>query len=205
MATENTIEPIVETEAPVESKAESPVEMAVETETPIESKDEPPVESVIESEPDPAPETPTEHPENIQPAEEKAPEPESVIEVVAENTVPEARSLEQLSDSLSQILITTLDTVKKNLVDHIQSSMIEESASEDAKEPPVVQEVATAASHSAFSVPHPRNPDFVGRISALSQLFGMWNPGQTSQARIAIVGLGGIGYVDSNPCHGTSC
>lgn len=55
-----------------------------------------------------------------------------------------------------------------------------------AKDPPV-------SLSPFFRVPHPRNTEFLGRIPALSQLFGMWNPGHTSQARIAIVGLGGIG------------
>ncbi|RDL39610.1 Uncharacterized protein BP5553_03950 [Venustampulla echinocandica] len=43
-------------------------------------------------------------------------------------------------------------------------------------------------------VPYPRNPDFVGRSAALSQLFSMWKPGR--KGRIAVVGLGGIGKTE---------
>ncbi|KAH6724395.1 hypothetical protein BKA61DRAFT_465109 [Leptodontidium sp. MPI-SDFR-AT-0119] len=104
--------------------------------------------------------------------------------------------MEQLSESLSQILLTTFDTVTKNLVNHVQNSTAEEFTSGDLNEAPVVQDIVASPSPPVFKVPHPRNPDFVGRISALSQLFGMWNPGQISQARIAIVGLGGVGKTE---------
>ncbi|KAH7342537.1 hypothetical protein BKA65DRAFT_457563 [Rhexocercosporidium sp. MPI-PUGE-AT-0058] len=180
MATETIVETIVETIA--------------ESEAPITANDESPVESAGGPPQDPIPDSPPEPPRNAEPEEEKL--SETVAETVTETAAPESHSIDQLSGPLSQILLATFDTVTKSLVDHVQNSKAKESASGDAKDTPVVQEEAALPSPPASQIPHPQNPDFVGRISALSQLFGMWNPGQTSQARIAIVGLGGIGKTE---------
>lgn len=164
---------------------ETITETIIESKIHLETKDEHSVESIAESPQDP--------PQDAELVEEMV--LEAVVEPVTGVRALESRSMEQLSESLSQILLTTFDTVTKNLVNHVQNSTAEEFTSRDLNEAPVVQDIVASPSPLAFKVPHPRNPDFVGRISALSQLFGMWNPGQISQARIAIVGLGGVGYV----------
>ncbi|KAH7419490.1 hypothetical protein BKA64DRAFT_611403 [Cadophora sp. MPI-SDFR-AT-0126] len=138
----------------------------------------------VDSGPDPEPE----------PAPDPATEP--AIGIAKQEPPSTGCITEQLSESLSQILLTTFDTVSKTLIDRVQSSDAEKLEVEDAENTPVSDEEATKPSPPAFKVPHARNPDFLGRISALSQLFGMWNPGQTSQARIAIVGLGGMGKTE---------
>ncbi|KAF8866983.1 hypothetical protein BDZ45DRAFT_180354 [Acephala macrosclerotiorum] len=56
------------------------------------------------------------------------------------------------------------------------------------------QDVIAAPVEAVFSMPYTRSPDFVGRFSILSQLFGLWKPGENG--RIGVVGLGGIGKTE---------
>jgi hypothetical protein len=95
----------------------------------------------------------------------------------------------QLSDAIASFLHTSFDDIAKNLVKRLQDP--------EAEAPPVleIQEAGPSPEPKPgllFNVPQ-RNPDFVGRSASLSQLFGMWKPGQ--KGRIAVVGLGGIGLV----------
>lgn len=112
-------------------------------------------------------------------------------EALADSRSP-AMSQEQLSDAISHILLASLDAATKKLVGRTEVLAEKEVDSLEENHPRVPQPSGTSTP-PIFQVPHSRNPEFVGRIPALSQLFGMWNPGKTSQARIAIVGLGGIG------------
>jgi len=205
MATESVVETIVEQESSIGTKEEEPSpEPAIEPTADAASQSPPqedfedvdiPEEKASEPDSEPAPEPEPE------PGSELGPEPEPVIEAVK----PEPQSpnfiTEQLSGSLSQILLATFDTVSKYMANRAQNSEVEKLDSEDAEDTAVIsEEIAKPSPPNAFKVPHARNPGFVGRISALSQLFGMWNPGHTSQARIAIVGLGGTGLVFFGLC-----
>ncbi|KAI6709067.1 hypothetical protein JHW43_008404 [Diplocarpon mali] len=102
----------------------------------------------------------------------------------------------QLSDAISRIILTSLDAASKTLASRYESNDREETAKFDETETPPTDDPAPCIPTPPLKMPHPRNPDFVGRTTALSRLFGMWNPGQKSQARIAIVGLGGIGKTE---------
>lgn len=66
-------------------------------------------------------------------------------------------------------------------------------AVEKAVEKSVVTEVEHASVESELKFPPPRNPHFVGRSSTLAKFLSLWKPGHKS--RLAVVGLGGIGYV----------
>jgi hypothetical protein len=91
----------------------------------------------------------------------------------------------QLSEAIAEMLSSSFEEFTNNVVSSLQCPAKSTSADVEAQE-------AKAALHpAAFSVPYPRNPNFFGRLSALSQLFGMWKPGE--KGRIAVVGLGGIG------------
>ncbi|EKD19935.1 uncharacterized protein L3040_002384 [Drepanopeziza brunnea f. sp. 'multigermtubi'] len=115
-------------------------------------------------------------------------------EALADSKNP-AMAQEQLSDAISHILLASLEAATKKLVNRNEVSAEKEAGHADTNEFQVPRE-PFLSSPATFKVPHSRNLDFVGRIPALSQLFGMWNPGQTSQARIAIVGLGGVGKTE---------
>jgi hypothetical protein len=96
----------------------------------------------------------------------------------------------QLSEAIAKFLNTSFDDAAKTFIERLQSS--EMRAIQDVE----VQEVEAAAQPApppapTFNVSLPRNPNFVGRSGNLSQLFGMWKPGQKN--RVGIVGLGGIG------------
>jgi len=102
----------------------------------------------------------------------------------------------QLSDAIALFLHTSFDDIGKNLVKRLQAPEAEAPLRVQIKEtdsnlPLPLPEVEPTA-RLLFNVPQ-RNPNFVGRSALLSQLFGMWRPGQ--KGRIAVVGLGGIGSV----------
>ncbi|KAL2075391.1 hypothetical protein VTL71DRAFT_334 [Oculimacula yallundae] len=202
-------EPDQAIESPTKDTPDVEVKPATESDQIIESAagdaTAPSLESLVESDqvvehaaeiaPDSVIEVPIEPSDDSEPAEQ---EPlKATEETVVPASTPEIDSNGKLSDSLSHLIITAFDTATKRLVDqldHVQSAVPEPSI------PEIEEQIVTVEEDSApaliFEVPHPRNPKFVGRTSALSQLFGIWNPGQTSHARIAIAGLGGIGKTE---------
>ncbi|KAK2629382.1 hypothetical protein QTJ16_000202 [Diplocarpon rosae] len=102
----------------------------------------------------------------------------------------------QLSDVVSRIILTSFDAASKTLATRHGSIKREETAKVDEREERSPDDPTPFLPTPPFKMPHSRNPDFVGRTTALSRLFGMWNPGQKSRARIAIVGLGGVGKTE---------
>lgn len=141
--------------------------------------------------PEPTPESsPPEIPRNSDASTESS--PSLNVDAVIGDAIKDQHSIaHQLSDAISQIIFASFDDASKNLASRTQATEVVESATVHAQD--IQLDHSAISSPPAFKVPHQRNSEFVGRIAALSQLFGMWNPGQTSQARIAIVGLGGIG------------
>ncbi|PQE23448.1 hypothetical protein CJF30_00010524 [Rutstroemia sp. NJR-2017a BBW] len=97
--------------------------------------------------------------------------------------------LTKLSEHISQHLNKSLDDAVENL-----SSVRE--AVEKALERSVGAAVETTPRESEFKFLPCRNPNFVGRTSTLSKLLSLWKPDQKS--RLAVVGLGGIGYVSAH-------
>lgn len=104
------------------------------------------------------------------------------------------KSLDQAVDNLS---LRLQDTAKDAIADTREiNSIIEQAireAVEKAIEKSVVTEVEPASIESEFKFPPPRNPNFVGRSSTLAKLLSLWKPNRKS--RLAIIGLGGVGYV----------
>ncbi len=182
--TETVVETATDHTEPIEMVADQPVE------PPPEPAPEPASKPTPESAPEPAPELPPpEVSQNPDASAEQSPS-SSIDNAVGEAIKDQNFITNQLSDAISQILFASFDDASKKLTSRNQAEVLD-STTLDAK---VVQpDHFVISSSPAFKVPHQRNTEFAGRIAALSQLFGMWNPGQTSQARIAIVGLGGIG------------
>lgn len=117
--------------------------------------------------------------------------------------------LTKLSEHVSQHLNKSLDQAVENLSLRLQdtakdaiadtreiNTIIDQAvreAVEKAFEKSVVTEVEPSSIQSEFKSPPPRNSHFVGRSSTLAKLLSLWKPDQKS--RLAVVGLGGIGYV----------
>lgn len=119
-----------------------------------------------------------------------------------EETTPIVASLaSQLSDAIASFLYSSFDDVAKNLVARLQAPEARACLMAQVKEiepgppapppPPEPEPEPESEPEPLFNVPYARNPDFVGRSAQLSQLCGMWKPGQ--KGRIAVAGLGGIG------------
>ncbi|RAL59852.1 hypothetical protein DID88_000481 [Monilinia fructigena] len=116
--------------------------------------------------------------------------------------------LTKLSEHISQYLNKSLDEIVENLSLRLQdtakdaiadtreiNTIIEQAvreAVEKAVEKSVVTEVEPPSTESEFKFPPSRNPNFVGRSSTLAKLLSLWKPVQKS--RLAVVGLGGIGF-----------
>ena len=122
--------------------------------------------------------------------------------MAAEETTPIVTSLAaQLSDAIAAFLQASFDDVAKNLVTRLQAPEAKAAPKLEVKDiepsppppppPPEPEPEPESEPEPLFNVPYARNPDFVGRSSHLSQLFGMWKPGH--KGRIAVAGLGGIG------------
>ncbi|TVY58085.1 Nephrocystin-3 [Lachnellula cervina] len=122
-----------------------------------------------------------------------------------EETTPIVASLaSQLSDAIASFLYSSFDDVAKNLVARLQAPEARACLMAQVKEiepgppapppPPEPEPEPAPEPEPLFNVPYARNPDFVGRSAQLSQLCGMWKPGQ--KGRIAVAGLGGIGKTE---------
>lgn len=101
----------------------------------------------------------------------------------------------QFSEAVATFLYDSLNDATKSLVVRLKTSKNESGDGSPDKEDshtPAHSE-SSEGTMSLFNVPYTRNPNFVGRSAALSKLFAMWKPG--NKGRIAIAGLGGIGYV----------
>ena len=85
----------------------------------------------------------------------------------------------QLSEAITKFL-STFEDLTKVFAERIQKSEISAES-----------QITEVSSDPIFCPPYPRNLDFVGRSDSLSQLFGLWKPGQ--RGRIGVCGLGGIG------------
>jgi hypothetical protein len=85
---------------------------------------------------------------------------------------------------------TDVGDVKKDVGD------VKKDMEEVKKEVIKLQPAPEPVHKPTFDVPHDRNQNFVGRSEELGKLFEMWRPGK--KGRIAVVGLGGVGYVDSS-------
>ena len=99
-----------------------------------------------------------------------------------------------MTESIAKYIFSALDDIMGNLVLRLESADLRDPQKEGGLSKPPPLNLGHSASQfraPAFDVPYSRNPDFVGRFSALSQLFGMWEAG--SKGRIAVAGLGGIG------------
>ncbi|ESZ96138.1 hypothetical protein SBOR_3468 [Sclerotinia borealis F-4128] len=121
--------------------------------------------------------------------------------------------LTKLSEHISQHLNKSLDEAVENLSLKLQdtakdaitdtreiNAIIDQAvreAVEKAVEKSVVTEVEHASTESDFKYPPSRNLNFVGRSSTLAKLLSLRKPDQKS--RLAVVGLGGIGYVPLLP------
>lgn len=119
----------------------------------------------------------------VEPTQQYTP-PEDTPEI-AEGVLDKAATdliAAKLSETIAGILSNSIGDITKTLVDKLETSGSIMSAPENE---------APAPADAIFSVPYTRSPNFVGRFSALSQLFGMWKPGENG--RIGVVGLGGIG------------
>ncbi|TVY27605.1 Nephrocystin-3 [Lachnellula hyalina] len=125
--------------------------------------------------------------------------------MAAEETTPIVTSLAaQLSDAIAAFLHASFDDVAKNLVTRLQAPEAKAAPKLEVKEiepsppppppPPEPEPEPESEPEPLFNVPYARNPDFVGRSSHLSQLFGMWKPGH--KGRISVAGLGGIGKTE---------
>jgi hypothetical protein len=102
-----------------------------------------------------------------------------------------------LDDAVENLSVKLQDTAKDAIADTREiNTIIEQSvreAVEKALERPVGAAVETTPRESEFKFLPRRNPHFVGRTSTLPRLLSLWKPDQKS--RLAVVGLGGIGYV----------
>ncbi len=99
-----------------------------------------------------------------------------------------------LTESIAKYIFSALDDIMGNLVLRLESADLRDLQKDGGLSRPSTLNLGHHASQfrpPPFEVPYSRNPDFAGRFSALSQLFGMWEAG--SQGRIAVAGLGGIG------------
>ncbi|PBP23325.1 hypothetical protein BUE80_DR005892 [Diplocarpon rosae] len=121
---------------------------------------------------------------------------DELFEKPAVDGVIEATVQAQLSDVISRIILTSFDAASKTLASRHGSIERGETAKVDEREEQPVDDPTPFLPTPPLKMPHSRNPDFVGRTTALSRLFAIWNPGQNSQARIAIVGLGGVGKTE---------
>ncbi len=99
-----------------------------------------------------------------------------------------------LTESIAKYIFSALDDIMGNLVLRLESADLRDLQKDGGlSKPPTLNLGHHSLPFRAppFEVPYSRNPDFVGRFSALSQLFGMWEAG--TKGRIAVAGLGGIG------------
>lgn len=93
----------------------------------------------------------------------------------------------QLSDAIAELLFSSFSEATRSLANKLQQKADQEQAEEDAKELAVRPKIEL----ETFDIPHKRNGRFVGRVAAISHLFGMWRPG--TKSALAVTGLGGIG------------
>ena len=120
----------------------------------------------------------------------------ALLTIMADHEVQELSPDPQFSEAVASFLYDSLNDATKSLVVRLKTPAGNPGSGAENKEDehtPPDSESERDGSLPLFNVPYARNPNFVGRSEALSQLFAMWKPG--SRGRIALVGLGGIGYV----------
>lgn len=110
--------------------------------------------------------------------------PVDIVSEVGEHTIDSAAA-----DRIAARLSETVASILSNSIGNITQTLVEKLETSGPMAAPDVE--AVAPFEAPFSVPYTRNPNFVGRFSTLSQLFGMWKPGE--MGRVGVVGLGGIG------------
>jgi hypothetical protein len=98
----------------------------------------------------------------------------------------------QFSEAVATFLYDSLNDATKSLVVRLKNPENNRTHAHGGEEhTPPGSETGSDSPRSLFNVPYARNEKFMGRDTALKELFAMWKP--EVQGRIAVVGLGGIG------------